>query len=130
MALYSYLGHKAYYFERILEKDEQIADLKESIHRSLMDWDRKSYAKQFRDLSFGLDADTLEFLKIHQTLRTPRQLELVCILGRPQSPKATNNAKYLFSCAVDIVLDIKRNYMHESLEEADGDKIEEDFEFA
>ena len=78
----------------------------------------------------GLNADTLEFLKIHQVLRTPRQLELVCIFGSPQSPNAINNDKTLFSMALDGVLEIKRRYMHESLEEAHWDTIGEDFDFA
>ena len=65
VALNTYLGQKAYYFKRILEKDEQITNLKESIHRSLMDWDGKSYGKQFRDLSNGLNLDTMFFLKIY-----------------------------------------------------------------
>ena len=47
VALYPYLGQKAYYFKRILEKDEQVTDLKEGIQRSLMDWDGKSYGKEF-----------------------------------------------------------------------------------
>ena len=101
MALNPYLCQKAYYFKRILEKDEQVTDLKESIHRSLMDWDGKSYGKQFQDLSIGLNADTLEFFKTQQVLRTLRQLELVCIFGNPQSPNAKNNDKSLYRCAVE-----------------------------
>ena len=81
-------------------------------------------------MSIGLNADTLEFLKIHQVLRTPRQLELVCIFGSPQSPNARKNDKTLFNMAVDGVLEIKRRYMHESLEEAHWDTIGEDFDFA
>ena len=107
VALYPYLGQKDYYFKRILEKDEQVTDLKEGIHRSLMDWNGKSYGYQFRDLNIGLNADTLEFLKIHQELKTPRQLELVCIFGSPQSTNARNNDKTLFNMAVDGVLEIK-----------------------
>ena len=37
VALYPFLGQEAYYFKRILEKDEQVTDLKEGIQRSLMD---------------------------------------------------------------------------------------------
>merc|ERR1711954_392896 len=95
-----------------------------------MDNDGKSYGKEFRDLSIGLNADTLEFLKIHQVLSTPRQLELVCIFGSPQSPNARNNDKTLFSMAVDGVLEIKRRYMHESREEAHWYTIGENFDFA
>ena len=71
VALYPYLGQKAYYFKRILEQDEQGTNLKGSIHRSLTDWDEKGYGKEFRDLCVGLNMDTFEFWRIHQVQRTP-----------------------------------------------------------
>merc|ERR1711954_248663 len=95
-----------------------------------MDNDGKSYGKEFRDLCVGLNVDTSEMLRIHHVLRTPRQLELVCIFGSPQCPNARNNDKTLFSMAVDGVLEIKRRYMHESMEEVHWDTIGEDFDFA
>ena len=108
VALNPYLGQKAYYFKRILEKDEQVTDLKQHIHRSFLNWDGKSCCKQLQDLKIGLNSNTLEFLNIHWVLRAPRLLDLVCIFGSPQRPNAININQSLFSVAVDGVMEIKR----------------------
>ena len=80
----------------------------EDVNRSMLDCDKRSYAKPSKSLSKDLDGDTLEFLKVHQSPMTVMQLELVCLFGQTQSPNATDNTKTLLSPTVESVLEIYR----------------------
>ena len=123
VALSSYLGPKAYHFKKIVEGDEAITTMTEFVNRSMMDWDKRSYAKAFKSLSIELDGDIHEFLKVHQSSMKVRQPELVCLFGQVQSPNTPDNNKTVFSHAVEAVLDIKKRYM-ESLQDTDRGAIE------
>ena len=47
IALHCYLGAKAYHFKKLVEGDEEVTRLTESVKISIVDRDNKSYLKVF-----------------------------------------------------------------------------------
>ena len=72
----------------------------ESVKRSIVDRDNKSYAKAFKNLSIEMNGDVFEFLKVHQNPKTMVQLEMVYLFGEIKSPNKPETNKTIFEHAM------------------------------
>ena len=128
VGLYSYLGPKAYHLKKIVEGDEEITRMSESVHRSMVEKDKKSYDKAFKNLSIGMNNDVHEIVKIYQNPKPMGQLELICLFGETRNLNGPESGKPVFTHAMEAVMDIKKRYI-ETLQEEDWSAIEETYSF-